>query len=87
MNGLVAISSGVSPSDICDAISPNANGASNAGDAAIPSPLPKTLKPVFAIPGLGFFFSIPKALDLLALIVDGAASAVEAANVPPNAGS
>ena len=63
-------------------------GASNAGDAATPSPLPKTLKPVFTKPGLGFFFSIPSALDLLALIVDGAASAaVPAANVPPNAGS
>ena len=47
----------------------------------MPSPLPKTLKPVFAIPGLGppslFDFSIPAALDLLALIVDGAASAVD----------
>ena len=46
----VAISSGVSPSAICDAISPTANGASNAGDAATPSPLPKTLKPVFTKP-------------------------------------
>ena len=85
MNGLVAISSGVSPSDICDAISPTAKGASNAGAAATPNPLPKTLKPVFTKP-FGFL-STPSALDLLALIVDGAASAVEAAHVPPNAGN
>ena len=66
-------------------MSPTANGASNAGDAATPSPLPKTLKPVLIAP-FGFL-SIPSALDLLALIVDGAANAVEAANVQPNAGN
>ena len=61
----------MSPSAICDAISPAANGASNAGDAATPSPLPKTLKPVLTRPFC--FLSIPNPLDLLALIVDGAA--------------
>ena len=70
-------------------MSPTANGASNAGDAATPNPLPKTLKPVLT--GPVFFLSIPLedqiVLMILALIVDGAASAVEAANVPPNAGN
>ena len=35
----------------------------------------------------GGFLSIPNALDLLALIVDGAATAVEAAKDAPKAGN
>ena len=38
---------------LSDSISPAAKGASKAGDAATPSPLPKTLKPVLTTP-VGF---------------------------------
>ena len=54
------------------------------GDAAIPSPLPKTLNPLVLI---NPFCSTPNPLDLLALIVDGAPSAVDAASDAPTAGS
>jgi len=50
-------------------------------------PLPKTLAPVLIAPGLTLFFSIPSALDLLALIVDGAVTAVPAIALAPKAGN
>ena len=58
-------------------------GARKPGAAATPSPLPKTLPAVLATP----FRSTPKPLDLLALIVDGATSAVDPATDAPTAGS
>ena len=58
-------------------ISIASNGNKAKGVAATPKPLPKTLKPVLIAPGATLFFSIPSALDLLALIVDGAATAVD----------
>ena len=60
-----------------------ANGANNPGDPATPSPLPKTLPAVLAIP----FRSTPKPLDLLALIVDGALKTVAPAIDAPAAGN
>ena len=62
-----------------------ANGASNPGDAATPSPLPKVLNPVLTSPGL--FCSIPNPLVLLALIVLGATAAVDPAKSAPAAGN
>ena len=59
---------------------------STAGDAATPNPLPKILKPVLATPGL-FLLNCLSALDLLALIVDGAASAADPARATPSAGN